>query len=440
MPIPHNHLAKRQAPPPPSAVGVSGGATASIPTSAGSSLILSSPGASAIPSVNNPFAPGVPVITVTPSDSTPATSSPAPPTNTPSRSSSGGSSLSTGAAIGISVGAFAIVVGAMFAFYTYYKKRSASQARQPRARGPPPSSSNPRGDHANGKDWNQLEDGDRWEGKDKAPSAALKLSPAPKSAESDKFHLFEKEPSVVSDEKANASETHNFDPSVMPDFVKYHPNLAEELSTVPPTRPYATRADDGSPVVSWDGETVGEDSFLSLRMSASDAMSPTSVAVRHTPQAINSDLHHWESAEVLTMDEPPSERPSVYSSATQNPFNDDTDSRQSVNDFDTESRKSAAVNPFFNASQHNPFSDRPSRSRKSSVSTVKRPSSVASNGTVRGAANDQAIQSLIAALDTAPALPDDRLNRASVQTRTTSIYTNATADSGIIPPPTPKAV
>ena len=224
----------------------------------------------------------------------------------------------------------------------------------------------------------------------------------------------------------------------MPNFAQYHPNLAEEPSTVPPSRPFASGM-ASSPVVSWSGETVA-DSFLSLRSSgASGSMSPSAVMARQTPMTTDSALHRWESAEVLIMDDAVTERPSVCSENAQNPFRDDEDSRASLNENERDTRASSS-NPFFNASQHNPFSDQSSRSRsrKSSISTVKhsRSNSVASRRTVRAGAGDNALLSLIAALDTKPVAPEDQSNRASLQTTATSIYTPV---EGSGTPLTPKA-
>ncbi|KAI9463252.1 hypothetical protein BJY52DRAFT_1350430 [Lactarius psammicola] len=411
----HNPPDKRQSdgePVVPSANGVVGGTTA-VSVGAGSSLLLG-PSGIPLPSVSNALSPNDPLLTRTVSTPTPTSStSSSSAVSSPTRSP-----MSTGAVLGISAGVFVVAVAAMFAVYTHFKKRTYAQARQP-------------AETINGNDWRGVTSHLRGD---------VNPTPPPKTPEIGKFELFEKDPSVrsVSDEKAN----NTFDPAAMPNFVQYHPNLAEDLSTTPPSRPFATGI-ESSPVVSWGGETVA-DSFLSLR--TSDSMSPSAVMARQTPRTTDSAQHRWESAEVLIMDEPVSERPSVYSEITQNPFRDDGDARASLDGNEADTRASSN-NPFFNASQHNPFSDQSSRSRsrKSSISTVKRSrsNSVASRGTVRAGAGelragagDNALLSLIAALDTKSVGPEDQANRVSMQTTTTSIYTTV---EGSTAPPTPKA-
>jgi hypothetical protein len=320
----------------------------------------------------------------------------------------------------------------MFAIYTYFKRRTLSRTRHTVARGPPPAVRGAEGARNPGRErqWSQKGSGDRGEGKDKSSPGSF----GRKRPDSANLALFEKDLSVrsASDEKVTASENHDFDPSSMPNFAQYHPYLADELSSMPQSHP------EGSTVVSWDGSVASGDPLLSLRASASasDTMSPTAVIARQTPQAIDSAQHRWESAEVLIMDEPTAERPSVSSDASQNPFSDSSAPRPSIGDDDSDSR--AGRNPFFNASQHNPFSDRSTRSRKSSVSTAKRSrtNSVSSAGTVRPPASDSALLSLIAALNNPPTASEAQATRASMQTVTTSIYAPTEPDS---PRQAPKA-
>jgi hypothetical protein len=410
----HHPLPKRQSdavPSAPSISGVVGGATAAS-VGVGSSLLLTS--ATSTLTVSNPLDPNNPVITLTESSSSSPTSSSLPPASHTSPS------VSTGAILGISAGVFVVAVAVMFAVYTHYKKRTYERTRRPPPRGPPPT---PRVE-----DGTRGRSGDKWERLegDKPPAGVVHPPAPPKTPEIGK--LFEKDPSVrsVSDEKAS----HTFDPATAPNFVKYHPDLVDDHSTVPPSRPFATGA-ESSQVVSWGGDTVAG-SFLSFRTSGS--MSP-SAAIRQTPMTTDSALHRWESAEVLNMGEP--ERPGVYSETevAQDPFRDE--GSRGFNDGNEADTRATGSNPFFNASQHNPFSDRSSRSRKSSISTVKRSrsrsNSVASRGTVRAGAGDNALLSLIAALDNNPVPSEDPSIRASMQT-TSSVYTQ-----GSMVPPTPKA-
>ncbi|KAH9987282.1 hypothetical protein BJV74DRAFT_842207 [Russula compacta] len=416
----------------PSASGVSGGETASS-VDLGTSLLLG-PSGSPVPSVSNPLDPNEPVITVT-SSSTPIQ------TGTTS-SSTHSSSISTGATVGIIVGVFLVLIGAMYAVYTYFKKRTASQARRPLARAPPGVriAQGARG-HIKDRQWRE-EDGDRGDSDEKPLSGTT--NPTGARPDSGKFGLFEKDLSVRSgsDEKANISDDHSFDPSTMPNFANYQSHL-DELSTLPPL-PLAARQ-EGSPVVSWDGETVNSDTFrgLSLHPSAPGTMSSTAVTARQTPRATNSVQHRWESAEVVIFDGPAAERPSVYQDTSQNPFSDDDDDndddsppRQSTGSNDSDLRSNS--NPFFNASQHNPFSDRTTRSRKSSVSTAKRSRSVSvsSASTVRPGASEGALLSLIAALDTAPVISNEQISRTSTHTTASSVYPPSEGD---VSSATPKA-
>lgn len=410
----------------PSASGVSGGETASS-VDIGTSLLLG-PSGSPVPSVSDPFDPNEPVITVTSSSTPIQTSTTSSSTHSPS--------ISTGATVGIIIGVFLVLIGAMYAVYTYFKRRTASRARRPLSRAPPGvrTAQGARG-YNKDRQWIQ-EDGDHEEGKEKPLSGAT--NPTRARPDSGKFGLFEKDLSVrsESEEKANFSDDHSFDPSTMPNFTNYQSHLDDVLSPLPPRQ-------EGSPVVSWDGETVNSDTFpgLSLHPSASGTMSSTAITARQTPRAINSVQHRWESAEVVIMEGPATERLSLYQDTSQNPFSDDDDDddsppRQSTGSNDSDLRSNG--NPFFNASQHNPFSDRTTRSRKSSISTARRSRSVSvsSASTVRPGASEGALLSLIAVLDTAPVTSNDQISRTSTHTTASSVYPSS---EGSVSSPTPKA-
>lgn len=187
------------------------------------------------------------------------------------------------------------------------------------------------------------------------------------------FSMFKKRTtSVRTTRTAKALEEHGFD---MPPITKYHPDLAKELALQEPDRPFTQRQDSG---VSWDGETLGDDSFLSLRSVRIETgtMSPTFGVAKMTPPAMPSPLlHKWESAEVLTVDDGVS-APSVVEA--ENPFADVTEER----------RKS--TNPFFNAGEVHRSANR--RSRSNSRGSLSRSASKSSRSRVRATITSQASQ------------------------------------------------
>ena len=73
---------------------------------------------------------------------------------------------------------------------------------------------------------------------------------------------------------------------------KYHPHLAEELALQSPDKPFAHRQDSG---MSWDSGTSGDDHVTSM--------------AKVTPPTMSTQLHRWESAEVLSVDETPGHAP-----------------------------------------------------------------------------------------------------------------------------------
>lgn len=211
----------------------------------------------------------------------------------------------------------------------------------------------------------------------------------------------------------------------------------------PLSHPRSLASHEGPQAVSWDGRTAPGDTFSSLHASVSDTMSPTAVVVRQTSLTTDDAQHRWESAEVLMMGVTTTEPMSIYSDASQNPFNDDAAQRRSTGSKESDRRSNS--NPFFNASQHNPFADRSTRSRASSVSTTtpkrSRSYSASSSATVRatagaaagGSESENALVSLLAALrpTPAPAVVSDEQNRNSMGTTLSSLYT--TAEDGVDP-------
>jgi hypothetical protein len=344
--------------------------------------------------------------------------------------------VSTGSVMAITVSVFVVLIGAMFLVYTYIKRRTAAQARHPLSRGPQPAVRGAEILRDHGKDKQRNNSNDRGEGKNNSSLRSLKpMGARARSPDSAKFGLFEKDPSIhsVSDEKANisTSDDHHFDPSTMASFAKYQVGPGDGFSAMSHPHPLASH-EGGSPPVSWDGRTVISDPFASLHASVSDTMSPTAVVVRQTPLTTDSTQHRWESAEVVMMDEATTEPMSVYSDASQDPFNDDAAPQRSTGS--TESVRRSNSNPFFNASQHNLFAERSTRSRASSVSTATaRRSRSSSNATVRAAGaaatagpeSENALVSLLAALHPTPVVSDEQNNHSSMRTTLTSLYTPA---------------
>lgn len=200
-----------------------------------------------------------------------------------------------------------------------------------------------------------------WEGR--KPNGGSERSPSQKEIDEKIFPMFKKTNSVRTTRTAKALEEHGFDLPPF-EFSKYHPSLAEELSLEEPTKPFTQRGESG---ISWDGETVMDDSFLSLRSVRMDSgtMSPTPNIAKITPPAV-AEVHRWESAEVVTVD--------GDSRHNQNPFHDEA-----------EERPRTATNPFFNASEmHRP------RNRSRSNSRTSRHSRTASHTSRTSRSNSMA--------------------------------------------------
>jgi hypothetical protein len=343
-----------------------------------------------------------------------------------------------------------VLIGAMFLIYTYIQRRTTPRARHPPSRGPQPAVRGAEISRDQGKDKQTNNSDGRGEGKNN--SSLGSLNPRARSPDSARFGLFEKDPSIT-DEKTNmsSSDDHHFDPSTMASFANYQVGHADGFSALSRSRPLGSH-EGGSPPISWDGGTVISDPFASLHASVSDTMSatavsptavsPTAVVIRQTPLTTDSAQHRWESAEVVMMDEITTEPMSVYSDASQNPFDDDAAPRSSTGSNDSVRRSNS--NPFFNASQHSPFAERSTRSRASSVSNAtarrSRSHSASSRATVRAAAaagegpeSESALVSLLAALHPTPVVSDEQNNRSSMRTTLTSLHTPA--ESGADPGP-----
>ncbi|KAI6154941.1 hypothetical protein BKA82DRAFT_4073107, partial [Pisolithus tinctorius] len=155
-----------------------------------------------------------------------------------------------------------------------------------------------------------------------------------------------------------------------------------------------------------DGETIQGDSFLSRGSRLPGKMSPATMCKEKvSPAATGSDLHHWQSAEVLHIDH------LEHADSNQNPFADAA----------AVPPERAASNPFFNVQDKptkrtllpnttaNPFVDLYSITVPPTESTTNHPPT----------GNGRALQSLIATLETSPAEVEGRLRTISMQS---SVY------------------
>ncbi|TFK40287.1 hypothetical protein BDQ12DRAFT_490780 [Crucibulum laeve] len=433
------HLVKRQNDPvaaPSNVAGIDGEAAATAQASAtGDSLRVDSAAPTETRSAPPLAITSTPVITVAaPSTDTVTTTTPPAEESAPSSSSASSKQISMSTVIGSCVGAFVGAVALILLGLWFYKRYSQSLKKKAvRIRHPATSMSgsrNAQNDEQRRRSrlepWNKLDDGeDKWEGMYPETKEVDTLTVAPM----EKLTMFKKSPSVRTAYTHKSEEPPTFE-GTHP-FAQYHPNLAKELASddsVPAAvpRPFLGRVDAG-PEISWDGETVGQNSYLSIRTTrvSGGAMSPTLNMAIPTPPATASEPHRWESAEVVHYEE--GQTAEVFNS--NNPFHE-MERRKSTN------------NPFFNAQVYTP-SRRNSQSRSRSNSVAKSPTAKgkeraismdpfsddnielpkppafvhhAPTGSASSASsNDRAIQSLIAALDVSEEEIQNRLRVASMQ-------------------------
>ncbi|KAF8986592.1 hypothetical protein BDQ17DRAFT_1393652 [Cyathus striatus] len=340
------------------------------------------------------------------------------------------------------IGAIALILLAFWFYRRYLQSlKNAAKSRHPVS---PGSGRNARGDlqrrRSHLEPWNKLDeaDQDKWEGMNQTQQ--MRDSDATTLAPMEKLTMFKKTPSVRTAYTHKSDEAPAFD--LPHPFAQYHPNLAKELAStddltgVPVPRPFVGRTNAANEV-SWGGETLGQDSFLSLR---STRLSATT-----------SELHRWESAEVVHFDEGQTAEV-VYENKGRNPF-----------ETEQEKRKSSHNNPFFNAQDFAVERRRStSRSRANSV-TVKSPTAkgkeraistsdpfadentplpkppafihhATTSSASSASSNDRAIQSLIAALDVTEEEVQNRLRVASMQPSVysaASLYTSGGEDEDV---------
>ncbi|KAG6880112.1 hypothetical protein C0992_005819 [Termitomyces sp. T32_za158] len=400
---------------------------------------------------------------VTPAPASESTTMPTPtptPTPSPAATTSGPISMSTviGACVGALIGAVALIILGLW-FYRRYARSLKQRGRSRRVLGTPRNVTAEQGRRRSHLEpWNKLEEGDaKWEG-------TYQTKEVDNVAPMEKLTMFKKStPSV-----RTAYTTKSCDEPVTFDsnsFVQYHPNLARELASedklpdLPIARQFLSRVDTGQ-TISWDGDSLGENSYIDSR----GTISPTPNKAIPTPAAIKSHSHHWESAEVMQYVE--SEQASA-NFASQDPFeNDSREQRRSIG------------NPFFSA-QASASIRRPRststrsrsvsvHSRSSSISTMKpkaeeppipkvekgkgraiepyddpfadgdalpRPfASHHTSGSLSSASsNDRALQSLIAALDISADEAQERLRVASMQPSviSTASYTSVSGEEDV---------
>ncbi|KAI9568273.1 hypothetical protein HD554DRAFT_793702 [Boletus coccyginus] len=382
---------------------VSGSVVESNPTPTASLLAQNTQTVDGTPVGSPP--PGIPLVpsAVSENTSTSATQSPTPIAST-SSSTPSGNQISLGTVIGACVAALtALVLAVVLAFYCSRRhKRLAAYSKSRNIA----NNCSRRRSHL--EPWKRMDDGgDRWEGQERP------MKQAPSSASLGA--MFQRSISNASGEKS--LEGHNRESvGTMRHFVKYHPDLAAEMASQgtitgagekvakpPPVLHLMGRGLDMAPPVSWDGETIGGESFTSRPSGLSNSTSTAMMATeRSTPPATASFLHRWESAEVLHVSQVGSD-PSEEGELP-NPFADSASSVRS---------STRGRNPFFSAR------DQPAR-RTLLPNTHKNPF-VDENAPPD---SDAAIQSLIAALQVPTGRGgDDRI--VSIQS---SLYSRMTGD------------
>ncbi|VDB84803.1 unnamed protein product [Peniophora sp. CBMAI 1063] len=345
----------------PTAAGLGAAQTAAATGAAQTgSLLLDGDAAAATASVTADLVVGSSAVVVTTSgaSSLPSSSSTGV-AHAAASGSSGKSGLGTGAMIGIIIAAFAGVLLVILVVYFSLRRRWASALdKAQRARQAQP--------------WAKLDDsgqGDVWEGMEKkssAPATTARSNTTKSVDTSARLSLFRKASSTRSGIDDNKSRLNQFDPSTMPNFATYHPDLAAELANeevAPPSRPFAQGRDNDSE------RTRGTDSFLSLRLS-DGSLAGALVKTVPPPSAAVPALHRWESAEVLTMDSD-----SMYATTSNADSSSPLAMHAQSNPFADDSapvdlgRTKSGRNPFFGGAHENPFADQRRRSRAASEAT-----------------------------------------------------------------------
>lgn len=429
----HSPKHKRQVGVPtiPVANGVTGAATIDPSAPTASPLETDSAAATDSPESAPAIATEVPTLTVT---STSSTSDLSGSTSTSvATTKSSRSNISLGTAIAACIGTVAgliLLVIVAFWFYRRYtdnlksKALAASEKRAARSKG-----NNERSKKRSVENWNKMEE--------VGHESKTQTKEIQSTTGMENMTMFQKSPTVRS--PASEKWTEEGDSPFNHTFVQYQPttNLSESPVS---QRPITGRTD---PDMSWDSETAGTDTFLSLR--SAEFEKPNGSALSKaipTPPAVEYQPHKWESAEVLHFDAKiegknkfeDKDGASIGSNKSNNPFAAEVEKHhRSVN------------NPFFNAqdySSNTPPSSAPlslkaqGKQREvdpfintaSPIMPVPRmPFARHTPSDSDGSYNsDRAIQSLIHVLDVSEEDVQERLRIASMQPS----FVSASSDQG----------
>lgn len=217
----------------------------------------------------------------------------------------------------------------------------------------------------------------------------------------------------------------------LPPFSHYHPKLPDSVVLEAP-RPVGV---ENQSTVSVDGSAAG--TFLSLGTVRieSGKMSPTFNVAKMTPPAITSQLHRWESAEVVNPDHDAQEIEIPH-----DPFSEKS-TPTTYSPMETVGERKSFHNPFFNA-HPGIHSRRPSTTKKSVphdpfsreleemmvMPTPKFVSHTANGSSSSGGSlgNEKALQNLIAALELPQEVIEERLRVASLNPSEASRYSTGT--------------
>ncbi|KAJ7158828.1 hypothetical protein C8R46DRAFT_1002579, partial [Mycena filopes] len=233
----------------------------------------------------------------TPTDNSTSTDNSTDPAASPSHAATSSGDISLGTVIGACVGALVGAILIILVGLWLYKR-----GNKPRPRSPSNANKAPVDKE---RAWGKLEEDneDRWEGKDTKPRQKEVHSVGPMES----LTMFKKSTPSMRTTYTNTLESEPLPPMHFDHpFAQYHPNLAKELAEDdgdlgrPPQRPFLARVEAVAPI-SWDGDTVGRDSFLSLNSNNGIAPGNLDFALP-TPKLTSSEPHHWESAEVMQYD------------------------------------------------------------------------------------------------------------------------------------------